>query len=93
MTVNEVVVDEVTVEGRPEVIAPWDPDSLYTGQAFAGPFGWKWQSVLNKRANGESLPVATWVGARLFFKGSDIIAWLDSLRDVPAEPTDATTSA
>lgn len=59
-----------------------DPDAWYPGDPDVARILHKnWQSVLNDRNEGRPTPVATVIGGRLFYRGADIIAFLDSCRE------------
>lgn len=78
--------DEVAKRHRrpAERVGPIDPDTLYPGPEVAAWFGSSWPTWLNSRAAGADHPVATKVSNRIYYRGADLIAWLDSRRDAVA---------
>lgn len=65
----------------PRSIGPYLEDVWYEGKALAADLGISWQRMLNMRAAGEDLPPAVKLGRKLFFRGSDIVVWLDAQRE------------
>jgi hypothetical protein len=75
----------------PERIGPFHPDVLYLGSAVAEEhFGQRWSSWLNARSEGRTTPEATLISGRIYYRGSDLNAWLDRQREVSAGPAGAT---
>ena len=68
-----------------------EPDVLYEGDwLFPTVFGTQWKTHLNARCTGGDVPRATKIGRKLWYRGSDVLAWLERGADpVPAAAPDA----
>ena len=69
------------VDPSARVIPRFDPELTYSLAAFAEACGLKPQTVHNLRSTGGDLPKATKIRGRIYFRGYDIVAWLDSLAE------------
>lgn len=65
----------------PDVIGPWEPDAWYRLDVVCRALGIARQTLLNNRSDGDPTPTATRVGRLLYFRGSDITAYLESRRE------------
>ena len=80
-----------TADRGPVVIPAIDPDAYYEGRDFwENTLGRAWHTGRNARYEGADMPRATRIGSRLFFKGSELLAWLERRSDpLPAADVDA----
>lgn len=56
-------------------------EPLLDVRELAALVGWSAKTVLNRRSQGLSLPIATKVGARVMFDPEDVRRWLEGLRE------------
>lgn len=91
MTEETPLTTTETAGRGPVVIPAIDPDAYYEGRSFwEDVLGRSWHTACNARWAGEDMPRATRVGNRLFFKGSELSAWLERRSDpLPSADPDA----
>jgi hypothetical protein len=63
------------------VIGPFHADAWYSAATLAAALGMSKQSLHNRRNARGGVPLATKINGKLFFRGADIVKWLEACRE------------